>query len=153
MIILLLDRGAVLHPKATEGDSPLYWVAFAGDFKATKLLLDRGADPHATTGYSGSPLFAAARSGDYETTKMLLERGSEVNRNDASYYTPLHGAVLAARPKVVKLLLEHGAVVDLKKNPVMGTVLMDAKQTGNREILNMLDDALAWQQKEANRKQ
>jgi hypothetical protein len=59
----LLDRGAAIERRDSEGCTPLLVAARQGHIKAVKLLLERGADPEAVDAKGrGAPALAQGRN-------------------------------------------------------------------------------------------
>ena len=44
LIIILLDNGADVNQRSSDGRTPVMWAAFRGDRLTIELLVERGAD-------------------------------------------------------------------------------------------------------------
>ena len=44
LIIILLENGADVNQRSSDGRTPLMWAAFRGDKQTIELLVERGAD-------------------------------------------------------------------------------------------------------------
>lgn len=121
-----------------------------GNIEIVKLLLAAGAR------VSGPPsalrpeaLFWAAYNGKAQIVELLLAAGANINARDKDGYTALDIAVVEAVPHVeigewrrtiIKILLAAGA--DLTAQNDRGQNVHDiAKKVGNREIIQLIEDA------------
>ena len=81
---LLLDHGASVNKRASNGSTPLHWAAGNGNVEIAELLLESGSDPTITTftwfrdvfgKHSGqTALHWASESGYTEIVSLLLDR-------------------------------------------------------------------------------
>lgn len=109
----LIDHGADIELKSTQGSTPLY-LAVVGAHKAMlELLLDRGANIHGQSSSGTTPLHLASERGYRAIVETLLVRGADPNRLNREQLAPLHLAAKAGQDMIVKLLLENKADVNL----------------------------------------
>jgi ankyrin repeat protein len=140
-IRLLLDRGAPIDvfaaagmgdaervarflaedpllARAAQGDgmTALFYAAWAGDLRSTRLLLDAGAavSPRVKRLWAClTPLHAALQQRHREVVAALLEHGADVNacgtERDHYWPTPLQAAARWGTDEDVLRLLDHGA--------------------------------------------
>ena len=134
---MALDKGATVDSKivgripsrcalgcqapASEGATPLWRAARAGDLDAVRLLLDAGASPDAAAGDGTTPLMLAAGVGFREdraqTTEResvavigrLLESGAGINTQSSNGDSALHGAAGRGAEDVIRFLVAKGA--------------------------------------------
>ena len=81
---VLLEAGAAIDKRASNGSTPLHWAAGNGNIDIAEALLECGADPSTTTftwfrdvfgKHSGqTPLHWAAESGHGNIVKMIADR-------------------------------------------------------------------------------
>ena len=121
MTKLLLDYGAVVNKKTSDGRTPLHAVSFNGDAKVVKFFLDHGAgaDIHARVEGmdGGTPLHIA---GSAEVAKVLLAYGADPNARtvnslsiiDMGGIVPLNFAIIRGKFEIARVLLDHGAGVN-----------------------------------------
>ena len=90
---LLLEKGADVNAKASNGQTALHQASAYGQLEVVKLLLERGASVNfevkddAQGGDPGcTPLLLAAENGHLEIVKLLLGKKADVNAR-ASYNT------------------------------------------------------------------
>eukprot|EP00050_Salpingoeca_kvevrii_P001926 m.183388 g.183388 ORF g.183388 m.183388 type:complete len:295 (-) comp10494_c0_seq5:68-952(-) len=137
MVVLLLDRGASLSTRTSEGATPLHLAAQGGDLALFRLLLDRGADIHALSNVHRSALHIAVRNKNLPMARELLARGSDCMQLDRSGHAPLHYAV-----KSVEMLAELLKSVNgsLRETPIGDTIIAEASGNGatDPEIIPIL---------------
>ncbi len=136
---LLIDNGAHLEVRVTNGVTPLIFAAHNCHASTVPVLLEKGAFINAKDdqGYTalckasyqghvdtvsvllqygadvniGNPLIEAVQKGSYQVTELLLNAGSLVNSVRRNF-TALHVASHSGWLVLVKLLVERGAEVD-----------------------------------------
>jgi ankyrin repeat protein len=86
---LLIEKGANIEAKASNGWTALRWASSNGHEAVVKLLLEKGAD-----------------------VELLLEKGADVDAKDRAGKTALQRAAENGHEAVVKLLVEKGADID-----------------------------------------
>ena len=113
VIKVLLENGANVNTKNTDGVTSLYVAAQNGHLENVRLLLASKADVNVKCKTNGSTaLWIAANNGQFNIVKLLLENKADVNAKaskDGKNYTPLGIAKEAGRTHIVKVLKEYGA--------------------------------------------
>lgn len=112
MVQLLIDKGADLSQRDSEGRVLLHYAAANNHVSVLKLLLKNLCDPNARDGQGQSPLFSAVRPGHLDATTLLLEHGAEPNTWDNNNNVPLHTAVDQRLLSIAEVLIIYGAEVD-----------------------------------------
>jgi len=115
MVELLLEHGADIHAKRTNGVMPIHLAAGVGNIYAVKKFLEanipadvQGDDKNAT------PLFFAAEHGCLEIANLLIDRGADVDYQiKDKLRSPLHQACQNGHKDVVVRLIEAGAMVNV----------------------------------------
>lgn len=136
---VLLDHGAAVNARSTKKQTPLCLATQKGNYKLVRLLLEHGADCNNEDEGKFSPLQIAASNGSAECAEELIKAGARIDCKTRNGVTPLHYAVQGGHAAVVKLLVSAGAKVNCTKKPL----LIIAADDGNREVVQILLDALA----------
>ncbi|XP_070553216.1 ankyrin repeat domain-containing protein 50-like [Ptychodera flava] len=108
----LLDNGAMINNKDSNGRTLLANAAYCGNVNVVKLLLNRSADVEQVDKTGQTPLNLAARQGHTEVVNLLVEHSSKVDHKDKDGWTALRSAAWAGHTDVVVALLKAGADVD-----------------------------------------
>lgn len=93
LLLLLIDKGAIVDAESEEGHTPLHFGAFAGQISAITVLLEKGAfiDHQGLDGCV--PLHFACGQGKQETVQFLVERGANLKIPNKKGEFPVHWAV------------------------------------------------------------
>ena len=127
--------------------TPLIEAAY-GKLDIAQYLLDHEADINAHDKYDVTALMRALNP---EEVKLFLDYGANVNAQNKYGKTPLMRAAGSRYADnrdtaIVKLLLEYGADVTIKDNEGK-TALDHAQKRDNQDIIKLLEEAIAKQQK------
>jgi len=95
-----------LNAENPAGETPLMYLAVAGETERARALISRGAKVNRL---GWTPLHYAASRGRLETTRLLLDAGAMPNAPAPEGRTPLMMAAYSGNPEVVQLLLDRGA--------------------------------------------
>ena len=92
----LIDRGAEVSAKDSDGRDALMWASLEGHIPAATLLLDRGADMNAIANNGQNALMEASKLDKLDCAVFLLIRGIDLNAkdNDSKTALDLYGAGL-----------------------------------------------------------
>ena len=110
---LLLDRGADINKKDSQGRLVLHIAMRRSRSEVVKYLLSLGArsDWSYTDQQGCSALHFAASGGSVEAVKLFLSSGIDIdiNLSDTQGWTPLHWACRNGNVDTVQLLIDSGA--------------------------------------------
>ncbi len=107
---LLLNRGADIEGKDSDGWTALMCAASGGHANIINLLLDREANIENTAGDGRTALMAAVSDGKADAINLLLDRGAVIDRKDEGCcWTSLMGAASGKKVELVGLFLDRGA--------------------------------------------
>lgn len=113
----LVDAGADLTARNSEGMTPLQLAADNRSDDAVKTLIRLGADINAaSTTEKMTALHYAAKNSDTDTLKVLIAARANLNLKDIKGLTPLHHAASEGDDDNVDLLIAAGADVLAKDN-------------------------------------
>jgi ankyrin repeat protein len=116
MLRLLISRGADVHARSRNGDTPLYTAVKRGHTALAEVLLAAGADA-ATVTYTGwTCVSRAVANGHCKMLQLLLQRGAAAVVDQPVPACSCCGVAVTAlmlctEPAVLKLLLAAGADV------------------------------------------
>lgn len=150
----LLQRGADLETRGTNGLTPLMMAAEHGDMDMVRLLLDAGANAKAKDEQGEIALTQAARVGFTDVVKLLVKRSGIKGKNqalfgaveggpvviqlaDAGGYNP---APVLESPWVstVKILLAQGAELEARRDENGDTPLIAAAAFAETDVVALL---------------
>ncbi|AZY50886.1 ankyrin repeat domain-containing protein [Bordetella avium] len=133
------------------GETPLMYLAVAGQTERAKALIARGAQVNRL---GWTPLHYAASKGQVDTARLLLNKGALVNAPSSEGRTPLMMAAYSGNRDMVQLLLDAGA--DPTSRDLKDQSAADWAQAGkwgalSEELQRVADSA--WRKREAQRGQ
>lgn len=142
MVRMLLDKSAKVNAQQEDGWTALSDAVGHGRTAAVDLLISNGADANCPSKNSWTPLhIAAEQTDDNVGDKMMvivLKNGAEVDAENGSFRTSLFSAVWArTNLPCVKRLIDYGANV-LKMGNQGNTVLDEAIELGDKDIIECL---------------
>jgi hypothetical protein len=140
--LFLIQEGVDINVKDNFGNTPLLEAVKSGHDRIAALLVSKGASMEIDDG--GSFLCTAVARGDSDYLKRLLSNGMDPNLKDYDYRTPLHVAASEGLIFMAKLLLEAGASVFIKDR-WGNTPLDEARMSGNKNLIKLLEDAKSAQ--------
>ncbi|MEN4923151.1 ankyrin repeat domain-containing protein, partial [Achromobacter spanius] len=106
--VLAADKRTDVNAENPAGETPLMYLAIAGQTERARKLIARGANVNRL---GWTPLHYAASRGQMEMARLLLANKAMVNAPAPNGETPLMMAALSGRKPMVDLLIKSGADV------------------------------------------
>lgn len=145
---VILGVGASCGPAKEAAQMRFALACARGDLDVVKDSVDGGhrVDINNVNGMIGPCIDSAAYGGHDDVIAYLIGKRADVNVKGEKGNTPLISAVLGNHKETVELLLKNGAdasiVMPNDKGELTGiTALTVARMKGNREIIQMLEEA------------
>ncbi|KAE9596129.1 putative potassium channel, voltage-dependent, EAG/ELK/ERG, ankyrin repeat-containing [Lupinus albus] len=140
--LFLIQEGVDINLRDNFGNTPLLEAVKNGHDRVASLLVREGASMNLEN--ASSFLCTAVARGDSDYLKRLLSNGMDPNLKDYDYRSPLHIAAAEGLCFMAKLLLEAGASV-FAKDRWGNTPLDEARMSGNKNLIKLLEDAKSAQ--------
>ncbi len=103
----LLDRGADVNARSSDGNTALHTGALQGGVHVVRLLLDQGADPNATNDRGETPLHMAIKGdGLVENVRLLLAARANPSLRNRELISPIRLAAIRGLIPAYRILLE-----------------------------------------------
>jgi len=133
----LLDAGADVNKKSSNGEFILHIAVDEGHEEIVRLIIANGGDVNAQGMSKMTPLLIAVGRGRVEILRLLIENGADVNVKSAEGMAPLSSASNRGHREIVEHLIANGA--DVNANDGMGrTPLHGVASRGREEIAKLL---------------
>lgn len=147
--VLAADRRTDLNIENPAGETPLMYLAIAGDTRRAEALIARGAQVNRL---GWTPLAYAASKGNVDTARMLLRHKAMVNAPSGEGRTPLMMAALSGNRDMVQLLLDAGAdptTTDQQGRSAADWALAGKSESLSEELKRIADKT--WKERDAQR--
>lgn len=109
MIFLLIELGADVNLRDSDGETALSIAVIFGNYESAKILIDHGANVNAINDYNSCVLLGAVNNNRVEMTKLLLGHGADTSIKNFEGKTPLMYAKEKGYTEIIKLLEAAGA--------------------------------------------
>ena len=140
----LLDEGADITTKNSNGDTGLHLGVCRGHEQVVMTLINHGIDVNISD-IKWTPLMEAAQAGQLKMVQILLDHGAKVNtKSDDGGVTALNKATIGNFPDIVSLLLQHGADETIADNGGQ-IAIQRAEEQGYDEVIKVFCEA--WKKK------
>lgn len=142
IIELLINQGASIETKDSEGRQAIHYAAQADDPHVLEYVISLGAHVDITENCGRRAIHYAIYNNKEENVEILLKHGADINVKDDNSYMPLYSGVMVENVEIVKSLLQAGADPN-KCNRVsrQDYALLMAVSLGNVDIVRVLLDA------------
>ncbi|KAH9503410.1 hypothetical protein Btru_072941 [Bulinus truncatus] len=139
IIKLLIDNGASVNQRSSDGFLPLSLAASSNRDSVVSHLIKKGADVNQEDDeYSMTPLMHACVAGNVQIIKILLKKGADINATDLCDYSPLMLAAQYSRDRVVSTVLQDCADVNQISDVDGKNALIVAIECNSCDIVNTL---------------
>ena len=131
-VLRMMDKGANINVKFTNGSNLLMIAANSGMLDVLKKCVEKGINVNSKDQYNETPLFWAAsklsrslskgtKKNDAAIAQYLIDNGADVNfvnkrSSDGYYFTVLFRASWNDKHDLIKVLLKNGADVNFISN-------------------------------------
>lgn len=144
--VLAADPRTDVNAENPAGETPLMYLAIAGQVDRARSLMARGAQVNRL---GWTPLHYAASKGQMAMARLLLDNKAMVNAPAPNGETPLMMAALSGNKPMVDLLLKAGA--DITTRDTKGQDASDWARTGKSTALAAELQKLIAQQEASKR--
>jgi ankyrin repeat protein len=137
VVRLLVNKGANLATRNSDGVTALYRAAANGHSAVVQYLAENGASIDIIDRMGWTPLHRAAHHGHTSVVLCLVDRKADIEALDASRWTALQRACSSGQLSVVRILLENKAnTVGCDRERL--TLLHLAAEHGHVDITSLL---------------
>ena len=133
----LVDRGADVRAKASNGLSPLHIAAYFGREAVVRILIESRADMNASAAKVPTPLYLAAREGRAAVANLLLDCGADANITPGSAFVPFGFTELNEKGEPVDIWVRQRIHVD-PRSAQGSTPLHAAAVCGRQDVIPVL---------------
>ncbi len=133
---LLLELGAQVDGKDTDGGTPLMIASEYGHSNLVEILLKAGAEVNLADKHGFTSLIEALVNDHAQIVELLLKAGADVNHNSQGNVTPLMFASVKGNLAMAELLIGYGADVNAKNSQGV-TPLIIATNNGHKALVEL----------------
>ncbi|ORX81654.1 ankyrin, partial [Anaeromyces robustus] len=111
IINYLIDQGADINIKNTDGDTPLIIATKKNYMECCEKLISNDVDVHCKDISGNTPLMIAIKNENYGLTQLLIGN-SCINDENKLGETPLYLSIIHNSIEIRNLLIKHGANIN-----------------------------------------
>ena len=152
----LLNHHAEVNSQDEHGTTPLMTACYRGHYVIVKELLIHHADINIQSKQGSTALIVASKHKRQLIVMELLHHNADVNLQDSKGNTALHSVLLEtvtdATINIVKLLLSDKTNLE-KKNKKKKSVVQQAKDSQNQDIIELIEDFFDKKKVEATQRE
>jgi ankyrin repeat protein len=137
IVKLLINAGASIEQKASDGSTALYLATQFGYPQIVKLLLDSGANPNIVNKNGTSALAAAVSAGNTDLVQLLITVKSDLGWRDKEGKNLLM-FIRDGDTNTAKLLIDNGVDVNCTDNDGMTVLMYASMKKKNEEVVKLL---------------
>jgi ankyrin repeat protein len=142
IVELLIEKGASIETKDSEGRQAIHYAAQADDPNVLEYVIKQGAHIDVMENCGRRAIHYAIYSKKEENVRILLKFGANIHAMDEKAYLPLYSGVMVASPEIVKCLLLAGADPnECNRISRQDYAILLAVSLGNVEIVQILLEA------------
>src|SRR2546423_1161103 len=140
LVRTLLDEGADIETKDSQGTTPLIKAAQVSRKEEIKILLWKKANINATNNKAETPLIAAIKARSDEIAILLMRSGADIECKDQDGGTPLFIAAKMGLLGVIAEMVERGVVTEVGYSKGLTPVEI-AQRNGHTAVVELLQTA------------
>lgn len=142
IMMSLLQKGADINARSSNGSTILHVAAERGDVDAVKFIINNGINVGSSNNDGLTALHLAAINNHRDVMSVLLANGADVNARASDGSTLLHLAVANNMLGSVEFILQSADVLMSPKNNDLFTPLILAERLGRLEIASVLREKI-----------
>ena len=124
----LIDRGANVNAKKTNGFTPLLAAVQEGHLAVVSILIDKGARLEEKENQDFTALIMASEKGQTAIARLLIDKEARLEDKQNDGYTALLVATFKDCSSLVSLLLERGCLMG--RQPMMAAIASTLPRPG-----------------------
>lgn len=137
IVELLLSKGADIHEKTLDFNTPIIIASEYLNEEVVSFLLANGANVHDRNHQANSPILLAAKNGYDEIIYLLLSHGANIHDRNLENLNPIMLAAKNGHYEVVELLLKAGQNINTRTDTGDSLIILAAK-SGHDDVVEIL---------------
>ncbi|XP_062700825.1 uncharacterized protein LOC115267412 [Aedes albopictus] len=137
LVQLLIDKGANLHIRNTEGWSVLHYAVQHNQIAISSFLIDKDIDVNSISNNKWNALHISCNNGDADMTQMLIRKGAQLDKQTNEDKTALDLAAAGGHTAVVNILTDN-LIKEEHLNGMICKTFQTAVHYGHNSVKEML---------------